>query len=329
VSLNRFQLRTTPATDAVREFAADVRAGLLATPKHLSFRYFYDEEGSRLFEAICELPEYYLTRAETEILRERAVEIASRVPAGAELVELGSGSARKTRLLIEALLARGPLRYRPIDISESILRESALALLDDYPALEVAGIAAEYRRGLAALADEGSARGRLILWLGSNVGNFDRVGAVRFLGEVRATMAVSDRLLIGVDLRKGREVLEPAYDDAAGVTARFNLNLLVRVNRELGGGFDLNAFQHRAVYDEEAGRIDMYLISRRRQVVPIEHLGVMVTFDRDEAIHTESSYKYSLAEIDRLARATGFTVDGRWLDGGQRFSVTLLAPTRS
>jgi dimethylhistidine N-methyltransferase len=306
--------------------AADVKAGLTQSPKRLSCRYFYDHEGSLLFEAICDLPEYYLTRAEREILLERAADIAARFPPAINLVELGSGSAAKTRILIEAFLRRhGTLCYVPVDISRKMLEESSLALLDEYPALKIIAISGEYHDGLRQLnaVVDGP---KLILWLGSNVGNFERAEAAVFLGQVRDTMSASDRLLVGIDLRKDKTVLEAAYDDSQGITAQFNLNLLVRINRELGGHFDLNAFEHRAVYNEEIGRIEMYLVSTRAQRVSIDRLGLKISFDADELVHTENSYKYSLAEIAALANASGLHIEHQWLDGASRFSVNLLAP---
>ncbi|MGZ3441188.1 MAG: L-histidine N(alpha)-methyltransferase, partial [Polyangia bacterium] len=306
------------------DFAADVRTGLTAPRKRLSCRYFYDAAGSALFEEICALPEYYLTRAEQEILDAHANEIFAGCPADAALVELGSGSATKTRTLIEAALEqKSPLRYVPIDISRSMLEESSRALLDAYPAVEIVAIAAEYRAGLRWLKRMRDPK--LVLWLGSNVGNFSRSDASRFLRGVRATMSPSDRLVMGVDLRKSRAVLEAAYDDAAGVTARFNLNLLQRINRELGGRFDVDAFAHRARWNERQGRIEIQIVSKLAQTVRIDGLRLSVAFKKGEAIYTESSYKYSFGEIERLARSAGLVVEQRWLDGERRFSVNLLA----
>jgi len=308
------------------DFAADVRAGLTARHKRLSCRYFYDADGSALFERICELPEYYLTRAELSILEARADEIAASCSGDAALVELGSGSARKTRTLIEAMLRqRRPVRYVPIDISRSMLQESSRALLDDYATLEIIAIAAEYRAGLRWLERQRE-QPKLVLWLGSNVGNFGRREAARFLRGVRASLGASDRLLLGVDLRKSRQVLEAAYDDAAGVTAQFNRNLLGRINRDLGGRFDLDSFAHRARYNQRLGRVEMHLVSQRAQVVRIDALGLDVAFRAGEAVFTESSYKYSAEEIERLARVAGLVVERRWLDTGRRFSLNLLAP---
>ncbi len=308
------------------DLAAAVRAGLTAPDKRLPCRLFYDAAGSALFEEICALPEYYLTRAEDEILRARAVEIAAAVPPGATVVELGSGRATKTRLLLDAALRRAPaVRYVAIDISRPALEDSARGLLGDHPGLSILAIAAEYDEGLRLLADVG-AEPKLMLWLGSNVGNLDRAAAARFLAQLRAAMGPEDRFVLGVDLRKDRTVLERAYDDAQGVTARFNLNLLARLNRELGAAFDLSAFAHRAHYDDAAGRIEMYLVSTRPQRVALGRLGIDVDFDAGEAIHTEDSYKYSAPEIDALARAAGFAVERRWSDARHRFSVNLLAP---
>ena len=307
------------------DFAADVRAGLTAPRKFLHCRYLYDAEGSALFEEICTLPEYYLTRAEQEILDANADEILASGPAGAMLVELGSGSSKKTRTLISAALAhRSPVQYVPIDISRSMLEESSRALVADYAGVEITAIAAEYRAGMRWLERQRGAK--LVLWLGSNVGNFPRGDAARFLRGVRATMSPSDRLLMGVDLRKSRALLEAAYDDAAGVTARFNLNLLGRINRELGGDFELDGFAHRARWNERLGRVEIRIESLRAQTVHIGALALDVTFRAGERVYTESSYKYSFAEIARLARAAGMVVERRWLDGERRFSVNLLAP---
>ena len=307
-------------------FARDVRVGLTAAPKWLPCRYFYDAEGSALFEEICSLPEYYLTRTERQILAERAAEIAGLFQEPIALVELGSGSAAKTRLLIEAFLQRHRcLRYVPVDISPSILEDSSLALLEEYPRLEIVAVAAEYAQGLAHLQAV-TGQPKLILWLGSNVGNLDRPQAAAFLRQVGRAMTDQDRLLIGIDLRKDRATLERAYDDSRGVTSRFNMNLLSRINEELGGRFDLASFRHRAIYNAEMGRVEMHLESCRTQRVQIEALELEVPFEAGETIHTENSYKYSLAEIEMLCSASGFRVERQWLDEGRLFSVNLVAP---
>jgi dimethylhistidine N-methyltransferase len=323
-SIPGFRLVELSADDAYSAFARDVAAGLTAEPKHLSCRYFYDAEGSRLFAAICDLPEYYLTRAETEILEGHAHEIASLFPGDVTVIELGSGNAVKTRLLLEPLLRGRLVRYVPIDICRPVLEECAADLRDRFPSLEIVAVAAEYHEGLRHLRSE-SDRPRLILWLGSNIGNFTRAEAATFLRRIQETMTPADRMLVGVDLRKDRAVLEAAYDDAAGVTAAFNLNLLARINRDLDGDFDRSAFQHRAIYDQDLGRIEMYLVSKRVQTVTIGRIGLSVRFVAGETIHTENSYKYSLAEMEGVAISAGLRSERYWQDAAGRFSLHLLA----
>jgi dimethylhistidine N-methyltransferase len=308
-----------------RDLAEEVARGLRSAPKHLPCRFFYDAAGSVLFEEICELPEYYLTRAEDEILAAHAAEIAASATGGCDLVELGSGSARKTRRLIRALLQRSPtLRYLPIDISRTALVSSAEALVAENPGLSVLALAAEYEAGLAKL-EEVSSRRKLVLWLGSNVGNLSRAEAAAFLARLADRFSADDRLLIGIDLRKDRRVLERAYDDAHGVTARFNRNLLVRLNTELAADFDPDRFLHVAFYDEREGRIEMHLESTLAQTVRIGRLGLHVELAPHERIHTESSYKYSRGEVEDLARDAGMRVEQTWLDAREQFSLHLFA----
>ena len=312
--------------DEALHFAEQVARGLDTHPRSLPCRFFYDREGSALFEEICDLPEYYVTRTEREILSAQSSSITAALPSPANLAELGSGSSRKTRLLIESFLDRQPrLLYMPVDISPDILRESAETLLDAYPGLEVRGFAAEYQDGLREIGAE-SDLPKLVAWLGSNVGNFERDAAAGFLGAVRRSLQEPDRLLLGVDLRKDRAVLERAYDDAQGVTARFNKNLLARINRELGGRFDLDAFAHRARYQKTAGRVEMALVSLRDQEVEIQALSMVLKFAEGEAIHTENSIKYSEEEIQQLASRSGFRIEARWLDARNWFCLVLLAP---
>lgn len=305
-------------------FAEEVRAGLTASPRRLFPKYFYDELGSRLFEAICVLPEYYLTRAEDEIIARHAAEIVAEVEGDKTLLEMGSGSAAKTRRIIEALLKKQEtLLYIPVDISASALETSSRVLLQSYEGLHIEAFAADYYTALRALLSS-TPRGRtLALFLGSNIGNFDREEARTFLRALRRVLAVDDALLLGADLKKGREVLEAAYDDALGVTGAFNLNLLSRINRELGADFDLRAFKHLARYDEEAGRVEMYLESLRHQRVSIARLDLELEFDAGERVHTENSYKYEMADLERLAAETGFRLKRTWLDAMRRFSSNL------
>jgi dimethylhistidine N-methyltransferase len=326
VPQERFTLIGLPAEERRAAFARDVTTGLTASAKSLSCAYFYDRLGSRLFEAICELPEYYLTRAERAILDVHAKEIASHFPGATELIELGSGNAAKTRLLIEAFLGQEKLqRYVPLDICLPVLEETSIDLLRTYPTLKILAIAGEYHDALEHLRSRGSVA-RLILWLGSNIGNLERGEAGRFLGQFRAILGPGDGVLVGIDLRKERAILEAAYDDPCGVTAAFNRNLLARVNRELGGHFDLTTFQHRAVYDGEVGRVEMYLVSDRSQQVTIDQLELGISFAAGEAIHTENSYKYSSAEIAALAATAGLRWQRSWFDAESRLSLNLLTP---
>jgi L-histidine N-alpha-methyltransferase len=310
--------------DPIAGFAEDVRRGLTAEPKRFLPKYFYDELGSLLFEAICLLPEYYLTRAENEILTRFADEIVGCVGGHKTLIEMGSGSASKTRLIIEAALReQGDLLFMPVDISASALESSSRILLQSYPRLRIEAYAADY---FAALSELGKKqRGRtLALFLGSNISNFDQEDALAFLRSLRTVLSPGDALLLGADLKKDRKILEAAYDDSLGVTSAFNLNVLARINRELDGDFDLRAFKHAATYNEALGRVEIYIESRRAQTAIIGKLDLRVSFDSGEQIHTENSYKYDLSDIDRLATSTGFKCAHTWLDPEKRFSSNLL-----
>ncbi len=307
-------------------FATDVREGLTQVPKSLPCRWLYDQQGSALFEEICTTPEYYLPRVEQEILERDAQEIAAALAGPPSLLEFGSGSAIKTRILIEACLRRHRrVRFIPVDISDWAL-ERCLHVLTPLPTgLEVRAVAGDYAAGLQELARE-NGRTRLAIWLGSSIGNLHRPEAAAFLRQVGALLGADDRLLVGIDLRKDRSLLEAAYADARGVTARFNKNILARINRELGGHFALEAFRHVIRYDEAAGRVEMHLESAAEQRVCIDRLALEVRFRGGETIHTENMYKYSLEEIDALARTAGLRLDRRWLDSANRFSLNLLAP---
>lgn len=322
----RYALIEESETEHRDSFATAVQEGLRGHPKSLPCRFLYDAVGSEVFEEICELPEYYLTRAEHEILERHADAIARACPSPLALAELGSGSSTKTRLLIEALLRhQGRLRYVPVDISKSMLDESARALLADYEGLEILGIASEYGKGLRHVAKE-TGTPKLIAWLGSNIGNFPRSEARHFVSGIRDAMVAGDRLLLGIDLRKDAPTLEQAYDDPAGVTARFNKNLLARINRELGGHFDLDHWSHRAVVRESGGRVELGLVSERACAVRVDALDESFRFDAGEFVHTEDSTKYGPDEVDALASASSLTVERRWFDAEERFSLNLLAP---
>lgn len=317
--------------DARARFADDVRAGLSASPKHLYPKYFYDELGSQLFEAICLLPEYYLTRAENEILTRHSDAIVNEV-AGEKvsLVEMGSGSALKTRLVIEALLRRQEeLFYTPVDISASALENSSRVLLQSYPRLRINAYAADYYDAISALTERPRAGRTLALFLGSNVGNFDPAEAHTFLSALRRVLAPGDALLLGADLKKSARVLEAAYDDSLNVTAAFNLNQFARINRELDADFDLRAFRHQAIYNEERGRVEVYIQSLRAQRVSIRRLEMEIEFEEGERVHTENSYKYDLAGLSELAAATGYTRARTWLDEREQFSSNLFIAVES
>jgi L-histidine N-alpha-methyltransferase len=314
------------AAAASDDFGRDVRAGLTASPKTLPPRWFYDSLGSSLFDAICFLPEYYVMRAEAEVLTSFATEIAASLGTDLRLVELGSGAARKTRILLDPLTETQPaLEYVPIDIDAAMLERSGRDLLSEYPQLRVTAIASDFSQPSVPLARLPRHRGRtVVLFLGSTIGNLDPEAAVAMLRDLRGALAPGDALFLGADLRKSRAILEPAYDDPLGVTAAFNRNLLVRMNRELGADFALDAFTHRAFYDETHGRIEMHLVSTRAQRVRIDALALEVDFAEGETIHTESSYKHDASTLAALAAKTGFVIYSTWTDARSWFADTLL-----
>ena len=324
VSTPRLVIHQSISSNDQSGFAEDVRAGLTATPKTLKPKYLYDALGSLLFEAICLLPEYYLTRAETEIFERRAAEIVAQLPAPITVVELGSGSSIKTRLLIEAILARqAKLCYQPIDISETILEQSAKQLLEDYPGLRITAHAADYTRAIASIARKDDEK-VLALLLGSNIGNYMPDEARELLRQIRSALRPGDGLLLGADLKKSRETIEAAYNDALNLTEAFSRNMLLRINRELNADFDLKQFKHRAFFNEDQSRIEIHLVSLTEQIVNIRGAEsqpvAQVEFQSGETIHTENSYKYDLEALAALAKATGFTPSRVWLDSGARFS---------
>lgn len=331
--LGSLRILRSAGRDPAAAFRDDVRAGFSASPKSLPPRYFYDDLGSCLFEAICRLPEYYLTRAENEILREHTPAILDRAwrASGREgwLIELGAGSALKTRHLIGALMERGaPLHYVPIDISAAELERTGRKLLGAHPTLRVTGVAAEFEAALTILETETRTRPAgtptLALFLGSTIGNLEPDERRPFLSAVRRLLEPGDALLLGADRAKPADEIVPAYDDALGVTAAFNLNVLARINRELGGAFDLRSFRHRALYDKERGRIEMHIVSRGAQRVAIAALGMDVGFLPGESIHTENSYKFGVEQLRALAADAQFEFEALWQDGAQRFLLTLL-----
>lgn len=303
--------------------ATDARAGLTALPKRLPPKYFYDALGSHLFEAICQLPEYYLTRAETEIFQRHASAIVAALPNLTSIAEFGSGSAVKSRYLIAALLAqRDAVHYQPLDISPEILRQSAEALLESYAGLSVTGYVCDYLQQMPPL--ERRYEGRvLVLFLGSNIGNYTPEEARALLQRMRQTMQPGDGLLLGADLAKDPRVLEAAYDDALGVTAAFNLNVLLRLNQQLGADFNLRQFAHRAVFNEAQSRMEMYAVSRVAQTVRLAALDLTVEFEAGEMIHTEHSHKFNAAQLAALAAAAGFEPMQVWLDERKWFSSNL------
>ncbi|AKF08795.1 L-histidine N(alpha)-methyltransferase [Sandaracinus amylolyticus] len=298
-------------------FEEDVVRGLSTRPRSLPCKYLYDERGSRLFDRITTLDEYYLTRAETALLHAHAREIATRLGRAIDLVELGSGSSVKTRILLDALIA--PARYVPIDISAKYLAESARKLSASYPSLRVEPRVADYARPMARFAMPRIATRRVVFFPGSSIGNFEPDEAIVFLDRARTIAGSGGVVIVGVDLPKDASVIEPAYDDAQGVTAAFNQNLLVRINRELGGDFDLDAFVHRAPWDASRRRVEMQLVSTRAQTVRIA--GRRFAFEQDEVIVTEHCYKHGIEDFRAMARAAGLGGGPVWTDPEARVSL--------
>jgi dimethylhistidine N-methyltransferase len=320
---DRLVLYRLAGEDAHAGFARDVARGLSSEPKQLFPKYLYDELGSHLFEAICQLPEYYCTRAEAEILTKYADEIAGSVAGNKTLIEMGSGSASKSRLIIEALLRRQhQLVFIPVDISASALETSARSLLQTYPALRVIAYAGDYYDGIAALSALRTERA-LALFLGSNIGNFDAEEADKFLRAMRNVLRTGDALLLGADLKKDPQILEAAYNDALGVTSAFVHNQLVRINRELDADFDVRNFKLVSLYNRDEGRIEVYLESSSAQTVAIRKLEMVVDLQRGERIHMEHSYKYDLEQLSRMASETGFERTRTWTDAREFFSSNL------
>ena len=308
--------------DAAATMARDVRAGLCAYPKELAPKYFYDERGSQLFEQITELPEYYPTRAEREILRERSAEILAVAGAPATLVELGSGSAAKTRHLLSAMRDAGRLdTYVPVDISEEITHQTAACLVDEYPGLAVRGLVCDFEHDLERIPH---AHGqRLIAFLGGTVGNLYPRPRQAFLERIAALLGPGDQLLLGTDLVKETARLEAAYDDSAGITAEFNKNVLEVLNRELGANFDLDAFEHVARYDAEAERMDIRLRSLAAQEVRLADLDLDISFAAGEEMRTEISTKFTRERLESVYAGAGLEMCGWFTDAAGDYALSL------
>ena len=307
------------------EFAADVRAGLTKTgQKELLSKYLYDDVGSALFEVISHLPEYGLTRADERLLRRHAGDIVERLATPVAVAELGSGSGKKTRQILQALCRRQRTSYYPIEISPTALAMCQREL-SDIDCISILGFEREYLDGLLEVAAQRhTGQHLLVLFLGSTIGNFDPMAGLKFLNQVRRILQPGDSLLLGTDLVKSSAQLLAAYDDELGVTAAFNLNLLARINRELHGNFDLAHFEHVAKINHQSRSVEMHLRSMRRQTVNIPAAGVAVEFLEGETIWTESSHKYSLEEVCQMSRTAGFRCDVQWVDDQWPFAESLL-----
>jgi dimethylhistidine N-methyltransferase len=315
-------LRNTRIADAVTDdspFAADVLKGLRSTPKMIPPKYFYDANGSELFERITEQPEYYLTRTELQILNDNAQAIAKVIPEGAALIDFGSGSSRKARILLSA--APKLASYVPVDICAPMLEQEVAQLQPEFPDLKLIPVNADFAKPFQLPTAVGS-EPRAGFFPGSTIGNFEPHEAASFLRHAAKLLGPKAVLIVGIDLVKDSEILNAAYNDAAGVTEKFNLNLLVRVNRELGGQFNLDTFEHHAFFNRERNRIEMHLASSKRQKVKVR--GETIDFRAGETIHTENSYKYTVDSFGALARGTGWTPLKLWTDADRYFGVQAL-----
>ena len=312
------------ATKIEKTFAEEISSSLNHDSKFISPKFFYDKKGSDLFEKICSLPEYYPTRTEISILRKLQPELSSYIDENFRLVELGSGTSVKTRLILDVLTKlQDSVDYFPIDISE-ILTESSEELLKNYDGLHITGIIDTYEGGLEFLKNFDKKK-NLIIFLGSSFGNFSPNDGFEFLKKINSTMKPGDLFLIGLDLIKDKQILESAYDDSQGVTAEFNLNILSRINDELDADFNLKNFSHLAIYNKEKQRIEMYLKSLVNQSVIVSKSDLLLNLEKDELIHTEHSHKYKLSQIHELLDSVGFEIKHTWLDDKKYFSLTLVS----
>lgn len=300
----------------------DTRRGLTDSPKWLSSLYFYDKEGSQLFDAICDTPEYYPTRTEAAILEANAKAIIDAVGKDVVLAELGSGASRKSRIMIEALLAHGDSTYLPVDVSQRFLEATAEGLRGRYPGLIVEPIVAEYHAGLRKIGEH--AGRKLVMFLGSSIGNFEPDEQVQLMRAARDAMQPGDTFLLGTDLVKDPQILHDAYNDAAGVTAAFNKNILANLNGKLDGDVDLEAFEHHAFWNPDKSRIEMHLRSKRDQTLRFGAAELEVSVAAGETIHTENSYKFTPERVAEMVTAAGWTLETTWTDDQQWFGLHLL-----
>ena len=314
-----------PSRDKLQKtFAQELSSSLDQKQKSIHPKFFYDKKGSQLFEEICKLPEYYLTRTEIGILTQLYDKLPSHLNGDFRLVELGSGSSKKTRILLSILeRLHKHIEYFPIDISK-ILKESSTILLDDYENLHITGIIDNYESGLEFMKNYDNKK-NLIAFLGSSFGNFDYEHGLKFLQKINSSMKKDDLFLIGLDLAKDKTVLERAYNDSQGVTAKFNLNVLSRINSELDSNFNINKFVHHAIYNESQNRVEIYLRSLENQIVNIPKARMMLQIKQDELIHTENSYKYTIPEIKEILAITGFRIKDIWYDEKKYFCLVLLS----
>ena len=320
---SRLQYFKPHATKIEKTFAEEISASLGTNLKFIHPKFFYDKKGSELFEKICSVLEYYPTRTEISILQKLQSELSSFLDENFRLVELGSGSSVKTRLILDLLNAQKTIEYVPIDISE-ILAESSEELLNDYKNLTITGIIDTYEGGLEFLKTYDDKK-NLIVFLGSSFGNFSPIDGYKFLEKVYSTMKPGDLFLIGLDLVKDKTILESAYNDSKGITAKFNLNVLSRINDELDADFNLKNFSHYAIYNEKDQRIEMYLKSLTEQSIIVSKSDLELKLKKDELIHTEYSHKYRLSEIHDLLDDVGFELKHTWLDEKKHFSLTLVS----